>query len=96
MRKLHEAEIEATLGKLKTAHQAQDIAGIDAAMNKMNAMWQKASEEMYKNAGAQGGPQGGFDPNNMGGGFQGCNPNQGPRNGGGDDTVTDADFEEVK
>ena len=90
------AEIEAALGKLKTAHQAQDIAGIDAAMNEMNAMWQKASEEMYKNAGAQGGPQGGFDPNNMGGGFQGGNPNQGPQNGGGDDTVTDADFEEVK
>ena len=53
-------------------------------------------KEMYKNAGAQGGPQGGFDPNNMGGGFQGGNPNQGPQNGGGDDTVTDADFEEVK
>ncbi len=85
------AEIEAALGKLKTAHQSQDIAGIDAAMNEMNAMWQKASEEMYKNAGAQGGPQGGFDPNNMSG-----NPNQGPQNKGGDDTVTDADFEEVK
>ena len=35
-------------------------------------------------------------PNNMGGGFQGGNPNQGPQNGGGDDTVTDAEFEEVK
>ena len=91
------AEIEAALGKLKTAHQSQDIAGIDAAMAEMNAMWQKASEEMYKNAGAQGGPQGGFDPNNMGGGFTGGNPNQGPQNNnGGDDTVTDADFEEVK
>ena len=31
------AEIEAALGKLKTAHQAQDIAGIDAAMAEMNA-----------------------------------------------------------
>ncbi len=85
------AEIESALSKLKTAHQAQDIAGIDAAMNEMNAMWQKASEEMYKNAGAQSDPQSGFDPNNMGG-----NPNQGPQNNGGDDTVTDADFEEVK
>ena len=91
------AEIEAALGKLKTAHQSQDIAGIDAAMAEMNAMWQKASEEMYKNAGAQGGPQGGFDPNNMGGGFQGGNPGQGSQNNGnGDDNVTDADFEEVK
>lgn len=45
------AEIENILGKLKTAHQAQDIAGVDAAMAEMNAIWQKASEEMYKNAG---------------------------------------------
>ena len=75
------AEIEGALGKLKTAHQAQDIAGIDAAMAEMNTIWQKASEEMYKNAGAQGGPQ---DPN------AGQNPNNG------NDDVTDVDFEEVK
>ena len=75
------AEIEGALGKLKTAHQAQDIAGIDAAMAEMNAIWQKASEEMYKNAGAQGGPQ---DPN------AGQNPNNG------NDDVTDVDFEEIK
>ena len=76
------AEIEGALGKLKTAHQAQDIAGIDAAMAEMNAIWQKASEEMYKNAGTQGGPQ--QDPN------AGQNPNNG------NDDVTDVDFEEVK
>ena len=76
------AEIEGALGKLKTAHQSQDIAGIDAAMAEMNAIWQKASEEMYKNAGAQGGPQ--QDPNT------GQNPNNG------NDDVTDVDFEEVK
>ena len=75
------AEIEGALGKLKTAHQSQDIAGIDAAMAEMNAIWQKASEEMYKNAGVQGGPQ---DPN------AGQNPNNG------NDDVTDVDFEEVK
>ena len=75
------AEIEGALGKLKTAHQAQDIAGIDAAMAEMNAIWQKASEEMYKNAGAQGGPQG---------------PNAGQNPGNGNDDVTDVDFEEVK
>ena len=76
------AEIEGALGKLKTAHQSQDIAGIDAAMAEMNAIWQKASEEMYKNAGAQGGPQ------------QGPNPGQNPGNS--NDDVTDVDFEEVK
>ena len=76
------AEIEGALGKLKTAHQSQDIAGIDAAMAEMNAIWQKTSEEMYKNAGAQSGPQ------------QGPNPGQNPGNG--NDDVTDVDFEEVK
>ena len=83
-------EIESALEKLKTAHKAQDIAGIDAAMAEMNGIWQKASEEMYKNAGGpQGGPQGPF------GGQQGPqNPN--PGNGGKDDEVTDVDFEEVK
>ena len=76
------AEIEGALGKLKTAHQAQDIAGIDAAMAEMNAIWQKASEEMYKNAGTQGGPQ--------------QDPNAGQNPGNGNDDVTDVDFEEVK
>jgi len=92
------SEIESALAKLKSAHEAKDIAGIDNAMNEMNAIWQKASEEMYRNAGgAQGSPQGGFDPNNMGGGFQGGNPGGQNNNGGnGDDNVTDADFEEVK
>lgn len=80
------AEIEGALGKLKTAHQAQDIAGIDAAMAEMNAIWQKASEEMYKNGGAQDGAQGGPQ-----GGYQ--NPGGGSGN---DEDVTDVDFEEVK
>jgi len=86
------AEIESALEKLKTAHKAQDIAGIDAAMAEMNAIWQKASEEMYKNAGGpQGGPQGPF------GGQQGPqNPGNGGNNGGSDPDVTDVDFEEVK
>ena len=85
------AEIESALEKLKTAHKAQDIAGIDAAMAEMNAIWQKASEEMYKNAGAQGGQQGPFN------GQQGPqNPGNGGNNGGSDPDVTDVDFEEVK
>ena len=81
-------EIESALEKLKTAHKAQDIAGIDAAMAEMNGIWQKASEEMYKNAGAQGGPQGPF------GGQQG--PQNPGNNQGKDPDVTDVDFEEVK
>ena len=89
------AEIESALEKLKTAHKAQDIAGIDAAMNEMNAIWQKASEEMYKNAGAQGGPQNPFGGQDPFGGQQGGQQNPG-NNGGKDDNVTDVDFEEVK
>ena len=89
------AEIESALEKLKTAHKAQDIAGIDAAMNEMNAIWQKASEEMYKNAGAQGGPQNPFNGQDPFGGQQGGQQNPG-NNGGKDDNVTDVDFEEVK
>lgn len=89
------SEIESALEKLKTAHKAQDIAGIDAAMGEMNAIWQKASEEMYKNAGAQGGQQGPF--NGQQGPFNGQQGPQNPGNGGGkDDNVTDVDFEEVK
>lgn len=83
------SEIESALEKLKTAHKSQDVAGIDAAMNEMNAIWQKASEEMYKNAGAQGGQQGPFN-----GGQQG--PQDPGNNGGNDQDVTDVDFEEVK
>ena len=90
-------EIESALEKLKTAHKAQDIAGIDAAMAEMNGIWQKASEEMYKNAGAQGGQQGPFG--GAGGPFGGQQGPQNPGNGGNggkDDNVTDVDFEEVK
>jgi molecular chaperone DnaK len=83
-------EIESALEKLKTAHKAQDIAGIDAAMAEMNGIWQKASEEMYKNAGAQGGQQGPFN------GQQGPQNPGNAGNGGKDDEVTDVDFEEVK
>lgn len=83
------SEIESALEKLKTAHKSQDIAGIDAAMAEMNAIWQKASEEMYKNAGAQGGQQAGPQ-----GGYQNPNANQGGKNP--DEDVTDVDFEEVK
>jgi molecular chaperone DnaK len=78
--------IEEALGKLKAAHQAQDLAGIDAATNELNTVFQAASQEMY-NAQAQSGgeaqePQGGQQAN-TGGGKQ-------------DGEVTDVDFEEVK
>ncbi|MFD1000629.1 molecular chaperone DnaK [Ohtaekwangia kribbensis] len=59
--------ISSALENLKKAHQAQDLAGIEAAMNTLNAAWQAAASEMYQatnggapgpdaDAGAQGGP----------------------------------------
>ncbi|PQJ11113.1 molecular chaperone DnaK [Flavipsychrobacter stenotrophus] len=48
--------IEAAAEKLKAAHAAQDIAGIDTAEAELNAAWMAASEEMYK--GTQGAPEG--------------------------------------
>jgi len=70
---------------LKTAHAAQDIAGIDAASAELNTVFQAASQEMY-NAQAQTNAQPGPDAGqqaNAGGGKQ-------------DSEVTDVDFEEVK
>ncbi|MFV0290793.1 MAG: molecular chaperone DnaK [Mangrovibacterium sp.] len=79
------APIEEALAELKTAHAAQDIAGIDSAMEKLNTVFQAASQEMYNaQAGAEGAAQ---------------DPNAGQQQGGaknGNDEVTDVDFEEVK
>ena len=71
--------IEAALGKLKSAHTAQDIAGIDAATNELNQVMQAASAQM------------------AGAGFQGEQQTGGQQSQGGnsDDTIQDADFEEV-
>jgi len=79
------AEIESALEALKTAHKGQDIPAIDAAMEKMNAVWQQASQDMYKDAGGQTPPADG------GAGDAG----NGGSSGGDDGEVTDVDFEEV-
>lgn len=76
------APIESALEELKKAHQAQDIAGIDTAMEQINEAWKNASEEMYKaqqDQGDAGAPEGGAAPE------------------GGDsaEDVTDVEFEEV-
>ena len=39
--------IEDALGKLRTAHGAKDIAGIDAALEGLTNAWSAASQEMY-------------------------------------------------
>ena len=83
--------IENALNELKAAHSSRNVAGIDQAMEKINAAWQAASQEMYQ-AQQQAGPQ------NPGQGFQGGAGQQGPQGGSpkGNDTVEDADYEEVK
>ena len=96
--------IESALTELKAAHSARNVTQIDAAMEKINAAWQAASQDMYNaqqqaggasyGNGSAGNPGAGFDPNNMGG-APGGNPGQ-QSNTGGDDNVTDVDYEEVK
>ena len=82
------APIETALNKLKEAHKAQDIAGIDAAMAELNSVFQAASQEMYNAQNAQGGAQPGPDFGQQAGGTAGNNKQDGG--------VTDVDFEEVK
>ena len=53
--------IENALGQLREAHKNKDITGIDRALAEINAAWQAASEDMYKQTqggpGAEAGPQ---------------------------------------
>lgn len=78
------SEIEGALEELRKAHRSQDLGAIDNAMNKLNGIWQTASEEMYKNTQSQGGQQ---QSEQQSAGNQSKNS--------GDDEVTDVDFEEV-
>ena len=89
--------IEAALTELKAAHSARNVSQIDQAMEKMNAAWQAASQDMYNAQQQAGGanPGAGFDPNNMGGN-PGGNPGANQGNNGSDPNVTDVDYEEVK
>ena len=80
--------IEDALAKLKEAHKAQDVDGIDAATNELNTVFQAASQEMYNAQNAQGGAQQGAD--------FGGQPQGGHSEGGKQGDVTDVDFEEVK
>jgi molecular chaperone DnaK len=81
------APIETALETLKVAHQAQDITQVEAALVAMNTAWTAASEDIYKaQAAGAGGPEAGAP------GADGGQANGGASN----DTVEDAQFEEVK
>ena len=79
--------IESALQQLKDAHKSADVAAIDTAINNLNTVMQAASQQMYSQAGAQAGAQAGPQPGADAG--QQEQPKQ-------DDTIQDADFEEVK
>ena len=81
--------IESGVEKLKTAHAAEDLAGIDTAMEELNAAWQAASQDMYA-ASQDGAPTG--DPTQEGptGGDEGAS------NGSADDAAEDVEYEEVE
>ena len=82
------APIESALADLKEAHKSQDIARIDAATAKLNEAWTAASQDMYNAMNQNGGEQPGAGQN-AGTGAQGAGSGTG-------ETVTDAEFEEVK
>ena len=85
------APIETALNELKEAHKKEDIDAVDAASKKLNEVFQAASQVMYNaSSQQQGGQQAGAQP----GAQPGSDGSQ--QKGGGDDEVTDVDFEEVK
>jgi molecular chaperone DnaK len=79
----NKSAINGALEKLREAHKAQDLAGIDAAVAALNNAWQAASTEMYQGGAQAGGPT---DGTNNG------------ANAGADNNpdVSDVQYEEVK
>ncbi len=72
-------EIEEALKELRMAHASKNVEQVTPAMDKLNQIFQAASQDMY--GGAQGQPGGEAQP--------------GGDTNGGDEEVTDVDFEEV-
>ena len=79
--------IETALEKLKEAHKNQDLAAVDTAMAEMNTAWTAASEDIYKAQAAAG---------NAGADAAAAGPAGADNAQNGSETVTDAEFEEVK
>jgi molecular chaperone DnaK len=79
--------IEGAWMELKAAHQAQDVDAIDAAVAKLDAAWQAASQEMYQATQQAGGGAPGEDFSAGTGGGS---------NTAGSDDVTDVEYEEIE
>jgi molecular chaperone DnaK len=75
------ANIDSALDALKTAHKTQDLDNIEKHLSALNTAWQAASEDIYKASQAdQAGGNGAQSSQNQ---------------TGGDEKVTDVEFEEV-
>lgn len=82
----HRETIESALTELKSAHASADVDALDAAMEKMNAAWNAASQDIYQATQNSGQPADAFNNNETGG----------QANDGSTEHVQDAEFEEVK
>jgi len=80
----NKSAIEGALTGLRTAHQSQDVAAINSAMEGLNTAWAAASQEMYA-AGPEADNAGASDGSASNG-----------SNGKAEEDVTDVNFEEVK
>jgi len=78
--------INGALEKLKAAHKAQDLAGIDATVAALNAAWQAASSEIY---------QGGSAAQDGNAGNANANSGQQAGSTGNSNDVSDVEYEEV-
>ncbi|UII21870.1 molecular chaperone DnaK [Fulvivirga ligni] len=82
----NKGKINSALEELKKAHQSQDLAAIETAMEGLNKAWEGAAQEMYAATGGQPGADGA-------GAADGA---QGPEaEAGADSDVSDVEFEEV-
>ncbi|XOV68740.1 MAG: molecular chaperone DnaK [Fluviicola sp.] len=80
------APIDDALAELKKEFEAKNIENLNPAMDKLNEVFQAASQEMYNAAGAEG----------AAGGDAGAGADAGGDAGNSEDEVTDVDFEEVE
>ena len=75
--------IEDALAELKREYDSRNIENLEPAMEKLNTVFQAASQDMYNAANADGSANGGGS-------------DQSQQSGNAEDEVTDVDFEEVK
>ena len=82
------APIEEALAELKAAHKAKDIAAIDTSMEKLNTVFQAASQDIYAAQQAEGGAEGAAPGGEA--------PEGAETSGEGADDAEDVEFEEVE